>query len=364
MEITVVDTPGLADGTGNEEEYLQKIKEKVTVFDAFIFCTEMNTHRFRNDDIKTVQKLTEAFGSQLWEHAVVVLTFANEVHPPPRKNDVAEQEFFYQRVRVFKKKIQEVVLNVGVPEEVVINVPLVPAGDLSEPRLPGIDNWLTYFWIATFKRLNRSARPTFFLANITRFNCISSSKEEIQRGGRLSFGRSSPRRELVGGNQLQRRIQRRSFQGFDLVHRGHCSDGNTDSDGACHARNRSKSMTEPKQRTPPKPKPKPNHESKRSGNGKGATADAPKLGIDLDEPSANEMMMEIIHEVGKEASKVVGDLIRPGTGRVLSVIFAWVMTLVKGWLKKNSTKENDVVEEEEEEVEEEEEEEEGEQEKD
>jgi len=58
VEITVFDTPGLADGTGNEEEYLRKIKEKVTDFDVFIFCTEMNTTRFRNDDIKTVEKLT------------------------------------------------------------------------------------------------------------------------------------------------------------------------------------------------------------------------------------------------------------------------------------------------------------------
>ena len=285
----MVDTPGLADGTGNEEEYLQKIKEKVTVFDAFIFCTEMNTHRFRNDDIKTVQKLTEAFGSQLWEHAVVVLTFANEVHPPPSKNDVAVQEFFDQRVRIFRKKIQEVVLNVGVPEGVVINLPLVPAGDLSEPRLPGIDNWFRCFWITTFKRLNRSARPTFFLANITRFDCVSSSQEEIQ------------------------------------------------------TLNRSKCMTEPKQRTPPKPRPKP--KPKRSGNGQGVTVDAP-VSIDLDEPSAKEIIMEIIHEVGKEASKVVGDLIRPGTGRVWSDVFAWVMTLVKGWLKENPAKKNDVVEEE------------------
>ena len=105
VEITVFDTPGLADGTGNEEDYLEKIKEKVTVFDVFIFCTEMNTRRFRNDDIKTVQKLTEAFGSQLWEHAVVVLTFANEVYPPPGDKDANVQEFFDKRVRIFKKKI-------------------------------------------------------------------------------------------------------------------------------------------------------------------------------------------------------------------------------------------------------------------
>lgn len=104
VEITVFDTPGLADGTGNEQDYLEKIKKKVTTFDVFIFCTEMNTRRFRNDDIKTVQKLTEAFGSKLWEHAVVALTFANEVQPPPSHKDANPQEFFDERVRVFKKK--------------------------------------------------------------------------------------------------------------------------------------------------------------------------------------------------------------------------------------------------------------------
>lgn len=91
--VTIVDTPGLADGTGNEEVYLKKIKENVTGFDAFIFCTEMSNRRIRNDDIITIQKLTEAFGPQLWEHAVVALTFANEVHPPPSNSDVTEQEF-------------------------------------------------------------------------------------------------------------------------------------------------------------------------------------------------------------------------------------------------------------------------------
>ncbi|KAL9966560.1 hypothetical protein ACROYT_G024651 [Oculina patagonica] len=295
VKITVFDTPGLADGTGNEEEYLEKIKEKLTVFDVFIFCTEMNSRRFRNDDIKTVQKLTEAFGSQLWKHAVVVLTFANEVHPPPSDRDVNIQEFFDQRVRVFKKKIQEVFLNVGVPGDVVINVPFVAAGDLSEPRLPGIDSWLTAFWIATFKRLNRSARPTFLLANVDRFNCISLS-EQISRGS-LPFRTGVPPRQLLEGKQVQRQMKRRSFQGFEHVYHDQCSDDNADSDGVRRPFTRRQSMVET--RTPPhqEPKTKP----KGFGNGKGATNDAPA--IDLDEPSAKEIMMEILPEFGKEDSK-------------------------------------------------------------
>ena len=41
VQITVFDTPGLADGTGNEEEYLRKIKESVTdPFDVFSFFAQ------------------------------------------------------------------------------------------------------------------------------------------------------------------------------------------------------------------------------------------------------------------------------------------------------------------------------------
>lgn len=181
VQITVFDTPGLADDTGNEEEYLRKIKERVTdPCDVFIFCTEMNSRRFRNDDIKTVETLTATFGTQLWEHAVVALTFANKVLPPNK--DATQKErisLFNERMRCFKKTIKDVLLKVGVAEKVVINVPFVATGDLCEPCLPGITNWQTVFWIATFKRLNRSARFPFLLLNKDRLK-ISSAEPDVQ----------------------------------------------------------------------------------------------------------------------------------------------------------------------------------------
>ena len=328
VEITVFDTPGLADGTGNEQDYLEKIKEKVTTFDVFIFCTEMNTRRFRNDDIKTVQKLTDAFGSKLWEHAVVALTFANEVQPPPSHKDANPQEFFDERVRVFKKKIQDVVLNVGVPGEAVINVPFVAAGDISEPRLPGIDNWLTAFWIATFKRLNRSARPTFFLASIARFTCVSPSEQEIPRRGR-PFRRSLPPRQLPGENQLQNQRQRRSFHDFELVYHDECSDINADNHYVPRSLTRSHSMVEKK--TPPETKPKPN----RPKNGKSTTNDAPAIAVD--EAWAKEIMTEIAKEVGK----IVCELIHPGAGRYFSLVFSWAIKIVRRMLQNNVLRETE-----------------------
>lgn len=337
VEITVFDTPGLADGTGNEAEYLAKIKGKVTDFDVFIFCTEMNSQRFRNDDINTVEKLTEAFGSKLWEYAVVVLTFANEVYPPPSKKGVSVQEFFDHRMRCFKKKIRDVILNAGVADEVMITLPFVAAGDLGEPRLPGINNWLTAFWIATFKRLNRSARSTFLLASINRFNYVSTSELNVPRRAH-SWRRSLPARESVEDNHLRRQVQRRSFQGFELVDREHVNTHIADNgDEEDHRHFKSLSMPRPatKSKSPPKTKPKPTRIGERQ--------DAPAIAVD--EPSVKEIVIEITSEVGKEGSKLLGDWIHPGSGRMFGAVFSWIMKLLKGWLLNDSAKENCHVEE-------------------
>ena len=326
------DTPGLADGTGNEEEYLRKIKEKATDFDVFIFCTEMTITRLRNDDINTIKKLTAAFGPQLWEHAVVALTFANVVQPPPNKRDVSLLEYFEERIRHFKKKIQDVIGNAGVREEVVITIPFVAAGDLTEPTLPGITNWITTFWIATFKRLNRNAKSPFLVANIDRLN-ISSYDQEVPRRAR-SLRRSLPPSEFAEGNQPRRQMHRRSFQGFELGDREHGSDYNTDSDEENKNRRlKSHSMPVRRSRAPPKTKPKP----KRTGKGK----DVPT--IDMDQTAAKEVLMEVICEVGKEASTLVGEWIKPGSGRVVGTISGWIVKLVKRWLWNDSVKENDYV---------------------
>ena len=190
MTITVFDTPGLADATGNDEEYLRKIKEKVIHFDLFLFCTEMTSKRFRTDDLETIKKLTEALGEKLWEHALVVLTFANEVPLSPTKktDDVPEATAFNDRVLAFKKAINKHLVAIGVPDITATNVPFTPAGELDDPRLPDREDWLTAFWIAAFKRINRNAKAAFLMASIDRISFSSSEgKEEskIRKDGKV-----------------------------------------------------------------------------------------------------------------------------------------------------------------------------------
>ncbi|KAJ7384185.1 hypothetical protein OS493_023514 [Desmophyllum pertusum] len=145
----------------------------------------MNSTRFpRTDDLETMKKLTQTLGVKLWDHAVVVLTFANMVllSPSEKAKGVNEKDAFNSQFQCLKKRIQQALIKIGVPEDVAVNVPVVPTGDVCEPRLPDRDNWLTAFWVAAFNRINRNAKAAFLLSNADRieFSPVLDADEENQ----------------------------------------------------------------------------------------------------------------------------------------------------------------------------------------
>ncbi|XP_068715591.1 uncharacterized protein [Montipora foliosa] len=317
VKVTVYDTPGLADGTGNEEEYLRQIRE--THFDVVIFCTEMNARRMREDDIRTIEKLTAGFDHLLWEHAVVALTFANEVHPPPSKAGMDPKDFFESRMRQFKKRIKEVLSKVGVSDRVISTVPFVAAGDMNEPQLPGIDNWLTTLWVATFKQLNRDAKPAFFRASI----------------GRLSI-RSCNQKLLTDNMPTRGQRQRRSFPGLEQWEQEYTEKSNNSKDDGEDETRRFKCYSMPGRRSksPPMTKPKP----------KKAAKDKVVPAVELDDSSLKEVVTIVASVIGRQATKVVGDLIVKHSSLAGGLIFTFFTNFLKRWLWDDSSKEDSVEE--------------------
>ena len=171
MKITVFDTPGLADTKGNDKEYIKKIKEKKIEFDLILFCTEMNGTRFRNDDLETMKKLSTTLGFQIWNHAVIALTFADMVFASAsqKRKGVSDKEVFDEKFQGLKMTFRQALIhNCGVPEEVAIKVPFVPTGDSMQPRLPDRNDWKMAFWVTVFKRISKVAKAAFLLSSADR----------------------------------------------------------------------------------------------------------------------------------------------------------------------------------------------------
>lgn len=303
VNITVYDTPGLADATGNDEEYLKKMKEDVSDLDLFLFCTEMNTIRFRTDDLETMKKLTMTFGPELWDHAVVVLTFANEVavSPSSKTKGMSEKDVFVNRFLGFKKKIKQVLAQLDVPEAAAINVPFVPAGDSGEPTLPDRENWLTAFWVAAFKRINRNAKAAFLLANVDRiiFSSLSPSDEENAENGENDDDLDSPSaglssEEVKAIKEMKQKLKEVSFE------------KKLDS---CLLKSRAYDEAGEKSVTPQ------NQVAKVSGPS-----------INVDETSSHDIIKEMIGDV---TGQFVGELTNRTFGRYYQTFFKWLMRRFK-----------------------------------
>ena len=173
VPVTVFDSPGLQDTTEKEDEYLKDMRERCQNLSLVLYCTKMINHRLKDEDKHAIIKLTAAFGQKFWEHAVLVLTFANmenvsrrddrdeDEGPEPDDDDddawkELEKKRFKGRLEKWKEGFHKFLIEeVGVRRDIVERIPVVPAGDHWKTRrnrtpfrLPDRDDWFVEFWKA------------------------------------------------------------------------------------------------------------------------------------------------------------------------------------------------------------------------
>ena len=173
IEVNVWDTPGLQDSTRNEAGYIQDIKSSCKEVDLFIYCIRMSETRFvrNNPDIISMRMLTETLGKGIWNNALIILTFANDVVDmgEERHNLKGEalEKFFYQRVKDWKTRIHTALKEeVGIPADTVQDVDVVPAGYHSTPQLmPDSECWLGRLWLEALLACNTRAQPALIKVN-------------------------------------------------------------------------------------------------------------------------------------------------------------------------------------------------------
>ena len=171
IPVTVYDSPGLQDNTQNEEEYIQKMRDECQQLSLVLYCTKMTNPRLTDEDKNAMMKLTEAFGKEFWNYAVLVLTFANkedcerrderdkDTDPEPHYNDdqgwaLLIKSRFEGRVQKWKEDLQSFLISeVEVNSSIVKEIPVIPTGDHKTTRhnrnplcLPDCDNWFQVLW--------------------------------------------------------------------------------------------------------------------------------------------------------------------------------------------------------------------------
>ena len=98
VKVTVFDSPGLQDGTGNEIEYVNNMYKECKDVDLVLYCTEMTECRFMPAEDRALSLITKKFGVKFWDRCVLVLTKANCVHIPPANRTPQEKVDYHENV--------------------------------------------------------------------------------------------------------------------------------------------------------------------------------------------------------------------------------------------------------------------------
>lgn len=152
LDVKVWDSPGLQDGTPNEAEYLEQMASQCSRRDVVLYCISMAGCRFvkNNMDTKSMVMLTEKFGKGFWSNCVIVLTFANAAVDTYLKFEPEEskKEEFQKLVAQWDEQIRRALREeIGVPEDILNNIKIVPAGHERERSLPDRPYWLSDLWL-------------------------------------------------------------------------------------------------------------------------------------------------------------------------------------------------------------------------
>ena len=227
------DTPGLQDGTDDDVEIhdaecIRHMKEKgcSDKTDLVLYCIKMSNTRFQEEDHRTIMNLTEGLGKGIWEKAIFVLTFANDVvarlerkhkHRPGKKT---VPEVFKDVMSTWKEVLRKEVKRVGIDDSVAESIPVVPAGyEISEKFYPedGRTNWMESLWCLCNARKPQHWSVTHSLRKlITPF--FSRRSLDDADGGSSSMALSSQARHPLDPGQKSRSIATKpTAQGVKLL---------------------------------------------------------------------------------------------------------------------------------------------------
>ena len=198
--VTVYDSPGLQDGTDNEQKYLTEMYKKCRDVDLVFYCLEMITPRWTPPEKASIRLLTEKFGGTFWDKAVFVLTKGNLVQSPEDDDDDSEyseltkkyfqtaKETFEKMVRAEVKK-QTIDAKVQDPPKYSDSLPVVPAGSAAEQILPDGKHFIGNLWITSLERIDPNRAEIFMQATNTEERIVSCDDvEESEKKPKGLFG--------------------------------------------------------------------------------------------------------------------------------------------------------------------------------
>ena len=168
------DSPGFGDIFVDEKDLqrrLEDLKWAIDKADVLLYCFKIS-ERITRDDIEGIQKITEMIHHSIWKKAVFVLTFSNDLEIPrnAKSKYTSRAEYFRDKLEEWKRIICDRMTESRVPEDIVADISVVPAGYRDE-NPPDRHDWYTPFWMELFKKTRDTGKPGLLRLTWSRFDC-------------------------------------------------------------------------------------------------------------------------------------------------------------------------------------------------
>lgn len=155
IDFTVIDTPGLCDDIEeeeNDEKYLKMMRSKITQIDSIWFVSRLDETRVTANEKRGIKLISNAFTPKVWEHAVIIFTYANSV------GKARYREALEKRTELIKKEIAKYA-----NAEVADSIPSV-AVDNTSKTTPDGEEWLGELYTKVFVRISERGILPFLMA--------------------------------------------------------------------------------------------------------------------------------------------------------------------------------------------------------
>ena len=173
IDVTVIDTAEILDA---EEDEIEEIKnEAAKGVDLVLFCIQMTQVRFRRNDIELIWKVREVFPVEIWNNAIFILTYANQL----RRAGEPYENHFMEKLSQWKDVLLNAVEEHGkAAQEVAQKIPVIPAGYYKDSNLPYCDewtnrnkceNWFGKLWYMVLERVQCGKKIALLEINRNRF---------------------------------------------------------------------------------------------------------------------------------------------------------------------------------------------------
>ena len=194
IRVTFWDSPGIGSLYRDEDALYTQLAAKYKEVDLLFYCLDMR-QRLSKDDVNGITRLTEALGPELWKNAVFVLTFANEVKPPPGSYPDQATQHFKDTLHSWKDAIGRLLgERLSVPEEIIRDIAIIPAG-YHQQAPPDRRDWFTPFWREACHRFKESAHHLIYGINLAEARVVLPLREDrlpiTRREDRLPITRRS-----------------------------------------------------------------------------------------------------------------------------------------------------------------------------